>query len=230
MTMQEFNVVFDKLLEAFDETNISEIKTEVYFNLLKEFSLKDFSEACKKVLLEYEYKNGLPMPATFYKAAQEVRDGDLDAKALDAYNFAKAQIISTGEAESVYFCDKALQSAIYDFGGWVAFCRLDFDSGTGIANERKFIECYKKAYNQPLKCAYLAGTNELKNGFTHYDKADKPQIAVKVLSKSGATQLVTKEALMLALKEKGLFIEKDENPLKKITAFKRILENKAKSL
>ena len=230
MTMQEFNAVFDRLLEAFDETNISEIKTEVYFNLLKEFSLKDFSEACKKVLLEYEYKNGLPMPATFYKAAQEVRDGDLDAKALDAYNFAKAQIVSTGEAESVYFCDKALQSAIYDFGGWVAFCRLDFDSGTGIANERKFIECYKKAYNQPLKCAYLVGINELKNGFTHYDKAGKPQIAVKVLLKSGAAQLVTKEALMLALKEKGLFIEKDENPLKKITAFKRILENKAKSL
>lgn len=230
MTMQEFNAVFDRLLEAFDETNISEIKTEVYFNLLKEFSLKDFSEACKKVLLEYEYKNGLPMPATFYKAAQEIRDGDLDAKALDAYNFAKAQIVSTGEAESVYFCDKALQSAIYDFGGWVAFCRLDFDSGTGIANERKFIECYKKAYNQPLKCAYLAGTNELKNGFTHYDKADKPQIAVKVLSKSGAAQLVIKEALMLALKEKRLFIEKDDNPLKKIAAVKRILENKAKSL
>lgn len=230
MTMQEFNAVFDRLLEAFDETNISEIKTEVYFNLLKEFSLKDFSEACKKVLLEYEYKNGLPMPATFYKAAQEIRDGDLDAKALDAYNFAKAQIVSIGEAESVFFCDKALQGAIYDFGGWVAFCRLDFDSGTGIANERKFIECYKKAYNQPLKCAYLAGTNELKNGFTHYDKADKPQIAVKVLSKSGAIQLVTKQALMLALKEKGLFIEKDENPLKKITAFKRILENKTKSL
>lgn len=230
MTMQEFNAVFDRLLEAFDETNISEIKTEVYFNLLKEFSLKDFSEACKKVLLEYEYKNGLPMPATFYKAAQEIRDGDLDAKALNAYNFAKAQIVSTGEAESVYFCDKALQSAIYDFGGWVAFCRLDFDSGTGIANERKFIECYKKAYNQPLKCAYLTGTNELKNGFTHYDKADKPQIAVKVLLKSGATQLVTKEALMLALKEKGLFIEKDDNPLKKIAAVKRILENKVKSL
>lgn len=230
MTMQEFNAVFDRLLEAFDETNISEIKTEVYFNLLKEFSLKDFSEACKKVLLEYEYKNGLPMPATFYKAAQEIRDGDLDAKALNAYNFAKAQIVSTGEAESVFFCDKALQGAIYDFGGWVAFCRLDFDSGTGIANERKFIECYKKAYNQPLKCAYLVGTNELKNGFTYYDKANKPQIAVKVLSKSGATQLVTKEALMLALKEKGLFIEKDDNPLKKIAAAKRILENKVKSL
>lgn len=230
MTMQEFNVVFDKLLEAFDETNISEIKTEVYFNLLKEFSLKDFGEACKKVLLEYEYKNGLPMPATFYKAAQEIRDGDLDAKALDAYNFAKAQIVSTGEAESVYFCDKALQSAIYDFGGWIAFCRLDFDGGTGIANERKFIECYKKAYRQPLKCAYLAGTNELKNGFTHYDKDGNRQIAVRTLSKSGAAQLVTRQALMLALKEKGLFIEKDENPLKKITAFKRILENKAKSL
>ena len=210
MTMQEFNAVFDRLLETFGETDISEIKTEVYFNLLKEFSLKDFGEACKRVLIEYEYKNGLPMPATFYKAAQEVRDGDLEAKALNAYNFAKAQIVSTGEAESVYFCDKALQSAIYDFGGWVAFCRLDFDSGTGIANERKFIECYKKAYNQPLKCAYLAGTNELKNGFTHYDKMGKPQIAVKVLSKSGAAQLVTKEALMLALKEKGLFIEKYE--------------------
>ncbi|MDD7703894.1 hypothetical protein [Campylobacter sp.] len=230
MTMQEFNAVFDRLLEAFNETNISEIKTEVYFNLLKEFSLKDFGEACKKVLLEYEYKNGLPMPATFYKAAQEIRNGDLDAKALNAYNFAKAQIVGTGEAESVYFCDKALQSAIYDFGGWVAFCRLDFDSGTGIANERKFIECYKKAYNQPLKCAYLAGTNELKNGFTHYDKAGKPQIAVKVLSKSRGASLLSKEALMRALKEKGLFIEKDENPLKKIAAVKRILENNVKSL
>ena len=230
MTIQEFNAVFDKLLEVFDETNISEIKTEVYFNLLKEFSLKDFGEACKKVLLEYEYKNGLPMPATFYKAAQEIRDGDLDAKALNAYNFAKAQIISPGEAESVYFCDKALQSAIYDFGGWVAFCRLDFNSGTGIANERKFIECYKKAYNQPLKCAYLAGTNELTNGFTHYDKAGKPQIAVKVLSKSRETYLLSKEGLMLGLKEKGLFIEKQDEGLKKNTAFKRILENKVKTL
>lgn len=230
MTMQEFNAVFDRLLEAFNETNISEIKTEVYFNLLKEFSLKDFGEACKKVLLEYEYKNGLPMPATFYKAAQEIRDGDLDTKALNAYNFAKAQIVSTGEAESVYFCDKALQSAIYDFGGWVAFCRLDFEGGTGIANERKFIECYKKAYNQRLKCTYLAGTNELKNGFTHYDKAGKPQIAVKVLSKSRGASLLSKEALMRALKEKGLFIEKDENPLKKIAAVKRILENNVKSL
>lgn len=230
MTMQEFNAVFDRLLEAFDETNISEIKTEVYFNLLKEFSLKDFGEACKKVLLEYEYKNGLPMPATFYKAAQEIRNGDLDAKALNAYNFAKAQIISTGEAESIYFCDKALQSAIYDFGGWVVFCRLDFEGGTGIANERKFIECYKKAYRQPLKCAYLAGTNELKNGFTHHDKDGNRQIAVRILSNSGAAQLVTRQALMRALKEKGLFIEKDENPLKKFAAVKEILENKAKSL
>ena len=230
MTIQEFNAVFDKLLEVFDETNISEIKTEVYFNLLKEFNLKDFGEACKKVLLEYEYKNGLPMPATFYKAAQAIRDGDLDAKALSAYNFAKAQIISPGEAESVYFCDKALQSAIYDFGGWVAFCRLDFNSGTGIANERKFIECYKKAYNQPLKCAYLAGTNELQNGFTHYDKAGKPQIAVKVLSKGRETYLLTKEGLMLGLKEKGLFIEKQDEGLKKITALKSILKNKVKTL
>ena len=230
MTIQEFNAVFDKLLEVFDETNISEIKTEVYFNLLKEFNLKDFGEACKKVLLEYEYKNGLPMPATFYRAALVIRDGDLDAKALSAYNFAKAQIISPGEAESVYFCDKALQSAIYDFGGWVAFCRLDFNSGTGIANERKFIECYKKAYNQPLKCAYLAGTNELQNGFTHYDKAGKPQIAVKVLSKSRETYLLSKEGLMLGLKEKGLFIEKQDEGLKKNTAFKRILGNKIKTL
>ena len=230
MTLQEFNAVFDRLLAVFDEANISEIKAEVYFNLLKEFSLQDFSEACKKVLLEYEYKNGLPMPATFYKAAQEIRDGDLDAKALNAYNFAKAHMISTGEAESVFFCDKALQSAIYDFGGWVAFCRLDFEGGTGIANERKFIECYKKAYRQPLKCAYLVGTNELKSGFTHYDKEGNPQVAIKTLSKSGAAQLVTRQALMLALKEKGLFIEKDENPLKKITAFKSILENKVKTL
>ena len=230
MTLQEFNAVFDRLLAVFDEANISEIKAEVYFNLLKEFSLQDFSEACKKVLLEYEYKNGLPMPATFYKAAQEIRDGDLDAKALNAYNFAKAHMISTGEAESVFFCDKALQSAIYDFGGWVAFCRLDFEGGTGIANERKFIECYKKAYRQPLKCAYLVGTNELKSGFTHYDKEGNPQVTIKTLSKSGATQLVTKDALMRALKEKGLFIEKDENPLKKITAFKSILENKVKTL
>ena len=230
MTMQEFNAVFDRLLEAFDETNISEIKTEVYFNLLKEFSLKDFGEACKKVLLEYEYKNGLPMPATFYKAAQEIRDGDLDAKALDAYNFAKAHMLSTGESESVYFCDKALQGAIYDFGGWVAFCRLDFEGGTGIANERKFIECYKKAYRQPLKCAYLIGTNDLKSGFTHYDKEGNPQIAVKVLSKNREASLLLKEALMLGLKEKGLFIEKQDEGLKKITAFKSILENKTKSL
>ena len=35
---------------------------------------------------------------------------------------------------------------------------------------------------------------------------------------------------MLALKEKGLFIEKDDNPLKKIGAVKRILENKTKTL
>ena len=230
MTLQEFNAVFDRLLAVFDETNISEIKAEVYFNLLKEFSLQDFSEACKKVLLEYEYKNGLPMPATFYKAAQEIRDGDLDTKALSAYNFAKAHMISTGEAESVFFCDKALQSAIYDFGGWVAFCRLDFEGGIGIANERKFIECYKKAYRQPLKCAYLVGTNELKSGFTHYDKEGNRQIAIKTLSKSGATQLVTKDALMRALKEKGLFIEKDDNPLKKIDAVKKILENKTKTL
>ena len=81
-----------------------------------------------------------------------------------------------------------------------------------------------------MKCAYLVGTNELKSGFTHYDKEGNPQVAVKVLSKSVAAQLVTKEALMRALKEKGLYIEKDENPLKKIAAVKKILENKAKSL
>lgn len=229
MTMQEFNAVFDKLLEAFDETNISEIKTEVYFNLLKEFSLKDFGEACKKVLLEYEYKNGLPMPATFYKAAQEIRDGDLDAKALNAYNFAKAQIVSTGEAESVYFCDKALQSAIYDFGGWVAFCRLDFDSGTGIANERKFIECYKKAYNQPLKCAYLAGTNEMRNGFTNFDKNGAKQIAVKIIYKSKEGQRVEQKKLLALLENKGLFIAKKQHGIKSIAGFNALLESKTKT-
>ena len=226
MTINEFAQIFSKTALYFGETPKAEI-IEVYYQHLKSYKAELFALACVKVQREYVYKNGLPLIPVFLNAINSILDGDLDAKALNAYNFAKAQIISTGEAESVYFCDKALQSAIYDFGGWVAFCRLDFDSGTGIANERKFIECYKKAYNQPLKCAYLA---ELKNGFTHYDKAGKPQIAVKVLSKSREASLLSKEALMLGLKEKGLFIEKQDEGLKKITAFKSILENKVKTL
>ena len=229
MTINEFAPIFSKTALYFGETPKAEV-IEVYYQHLKGYKAELFALACVKVQREYVYKNGLPLIPVFLNAINSILDGDLDAKALNAYNFAKAQIISTGEAESVYFCDKALQSAIYDFGGWVAFCRLDFDSGTGIANERKFIECYKKAYNQPLKCAYLAGTNELKNGFTHYDKAGKPQIAVKVLSKSRGASLLLKEALMLGLKEKGLFIEKQDEGLKKITAFKSILENKVKTL
>ena len=229
MTINEFAPIFSKTALYFGETPKAEI-IEVYYQHLKGYKAELFALACVKVQREYVYKNGLPLIPVFLNAINSILDGDLDAKALNAYNFAKAQIISTGEAESVYFCDKALQSAIYDFGGWVAFCRLDFDSGTGIANARKFIECYKKAYNQPLKCAYLAGTNELKNGFTHYDKAGKPQIAVKVLSKSREASLLLKEALMLGLKEKGLFIEKQDEGLKKITAFKSILENKVKTL
>ena len=229
MTINEFAPIFSKTALYFGETPKAEV-IEVYYQHLKGYKAELFALACVKVQREYVYKNGLPLIPVFLNAINSILDGDLDAKALNAYNFAKAQIISTGEAESVYFCDKALQSAIYDFGGWVAFCRLDFDSGTGIANERKFIECYKKAYNQPLKCAYLAGTNELKNGFTHYDKAGKPQIAVKVLSKSRETYLLSKEGLMLGLKEKGLFIEKQDEGLKKNTAFKRILENKVKTL
>lgn len=229
MTINEFAPIFSKTALYFGETPKAEV-IEVYYQHLKGYKAELFALACVKVQREYVYKNGLPLIPVFLNAINSILDGDLDAKALNAYNFAKAQIISTGEAESVYFCDKALQSAIYDFGGWVAFCRLDFDSGTGIANERKFIECYKKAYNQPLKCAYLAGTNELKNGFTHYDKAGKPQIAVKVLSKSREASLLSKEALMLGLKEKGLFIEKQDEGLKKITAFKSILENKVKTL
>ena len=229
MTINEFAQIFSKTALYFCETPKAEV-IEVYYQHLKGYKAELFALACVKVQREYVYKNGLPLIPVFLNAINSILDGDLDAKALNAYNFAKAQIISTGEAESVYFCDKALQSAIYDFGGWVAFCRLDFDSGTGIANERKFIECYKKAYNQPLKCAYLAGTNELKNGFTHYDKAGKPQIAVKVLSKSREASLLLKEALMLGLKEKGLFIEKQDEGLKKITAFKSILENKVKTL
>ena len=229
MTINEFAQIFSKTALYFGETPKAEI-IEVYYQHLKSYKAELFALACVKVQREYVYKNGLPLIPVFLNAINSILDGDLEAKALNAYNFAKAQIVSTGEAESVYFCDKALQSAIYDFGGWVVFCRLDFDSGTGIANERKFIECYKKAYNQPLKCAYLAGTNELKNGFTHYDKAGKPQIAVKVLSKSRGASLLSKEALIIGLKEKGLFIEKQDEGLKKITAFKSILENKVKTL
>lgn len=229
MTINEFAQIFSKTALYFGETPKAEI-IEVYYQHLKSYKAELFALACVKVQREYVYKNGLPLIPVFLNAINSILDGDLDTKALNAYNFAKAQIVSTGEAESVYFCDKALQSAIYDFGGWVAFCRLDFDSGTGIANERKFIECYKKAYNQPLKCAYLAGTNELKNGFTHYDKAGKPQIVVKVLSKSRGASLLSKEALIIGLKEKGLFIEKQDEGLKKITAFKSILENKVKTL
>lgn len=214
MTINEFAQIFSKTALYFGETPKAEI-IEVYYQHLKGYKAELFALACVKVQREYVYKNGLPLIPVFLNAINSILDGDLDAKALNAYNFAKSQIISTGEAESVYFCDKALQSAIYDFGGWVAFCRLDFDSGTGIANERKFIECYKKAYNQPLKCAYLAGTNELKNGFTHYDKDGRPQIAVKVLSKSRGASLLSKEALMLGLKEKGLYIEKQDEGLKK---------------
>ena len=229
MTINEFAPIFSKTALYFGETPKAEV-IEVYYQHLKGYKAELFALACVKVQREYVYKNGLPLIPVFLNAINSILDGDLDAKALNAYNFAKAQIISTGEAESVYFCDKALQSAIYDFGGWVAFCRLDFEGGTGIANERKFIECYKKAYNQPLKCAYLVGTNELKSGFTHYDKEGNPQVAIKTLSKSGATQLVTKEALMRALKEKGLLTERDDNPLKKIAAVKEILENKIKNL
>lgn len=197
MTLQEFNVVFDKLLEAFDETNISEIKAEVYFNLLKEFDLKTFGEACKNILQEYEYKNGLPLPATFFKACVAIQDGDLDLKAREGLNLAKQISKELGDANSVYFTSKAITNAISLFGGWVRFCNAEFDGGTGIANERTFIELYKKgAKEQSRREIYFKGTNELKNGYTDLNKEGKEVTLIAQISQNKPLSFITDEMLI----------------------------------
>lgn len=213
MTLQEFTAIFSRLLEAFDETNISEIKAEVYYNLLKEFDLKTFGEACKNILQEYEYKNGLPLPATFFKACVAIQDGVLDLKARDALNLAKRTAQSLGDANSVYFSSKALSNAISLFGGWVAFCNTDWDGGTGIANERKFIECYKLTRKEPLREPYHKGTNELRNGYTDTDREGKEYIAVAQISKDKPLSYTTSEILLNFLESKNLIQAKNNKVL-----------------
>lgn len=228
MTLQEFTAIFSRVLAVFNEVNFNELKGEVYYNLLKEFSAKDFGEACKKVLLEYEYKNGLPMPATFYKACESVIYGDLDLKAIDAFNTAKREISRLGDAVSVHFADKGTMFAINSFGGWVSFCNLDFESGTGIAIERKFVEFYKKGKKEPLKIPYFKGTNELRDGWTHFDKEGKPFVSVAVVYKNPAKNCYfEKSQLLEQLEAQGLIsneMSTKNNPA--LIFAKNILENK----
>lgn len=224
MTKQEFASILAPVAIYFGATGLNAFMLDKYFKHFEGYKAEEFAKACELVEANYPYKNGLPLIAVFKEALAQVIS-DLELRAINALNLAKRTAQSLGDGKSVYFSSRALSNTISLFGGWVAFCNADWSGGTGIANERKFIELFKLVrHDDYLRDIYHKGIYELRNGYTDTDNEGRGYTPVAQVSEGKAISYVKSEHLLAHFEGKELNC--DKNPLvtiaKAIVAPKRL--------
>lgn len=164
-----FQTVLTGLAEVFN-TELNPLKLKMYFQALSDLSIEQIEGVA----------GGLINTATFFPKPVDFRNalaGDVDTKAVMAWEKIMRAKSSVGSYGSVQFDDPVIHSVISMMGGWVAVCRMEeFDSEKWQRIE--FEKSYKALSKTSMKHPeFLLGANDIDNKAKGYaDRINPPML------------------------------------------------------
>lgn len=173
MTKQDmpvFTEILDFLAEGLG-TDMTAVKYRFYFAALSDLSLEDIKLAANQIARTATF---FPKPVDFRNALA----GDVDTKAVMAWEKVMKAKSSVGSYGSVEFDDPVIHSVISMMGGWVAVCRMEeFDSEKWqrIEFEKSYKALSKTNMQHP---EYLLGASDTDNKAKGYADRIGPPILI----------------------------------------------------
>ena len=152
MTLQDFNMIFGRLISYYGSEKINKEKQELYFLALKDLSREEFMNGFIRLLKDREYTN-FPSIAEIRKYSLWLKEEDIETRIHIAKEKLKYAIKIFGAYQSVAFDDPNIHAVIDSLGGWIKVCTM------GEEELEKFITFeFKKVYKAYLKVSYAVNS------------------------------------------------------------------------
>ena len=155
------------LSEVYDK-EITQPLMQLYFESLKDYSIKEVSAAFTRHIKTPDSGRFFPKPADVI----QMLEGSADDKALLAWSKVREAIERHGAYESIVFDDKIIHKVIFELGGWLYLCECKESDISFKANE--FMKRYR-AYTVkglsghiPSKLIGLTEAQNSKDGFDDF--------------------------------------------------------------
>lgn len=145
LTREKFKIEFAGLCEVFDREATKSL-AHAYYEVLKDMSDDDFSQAISVVLKTRKYTK-LPLPNDI----REGLTGNVATAAIVALDKAEKAIEKYSAYRSVQFDDPVIHMAIESMGGWIKFCRPE-DEQDWHWHQKEFLRLYEAFATRPRSC------------------------------------------------------------------------------
>ena len=133
-----------ELLEEEFETKVSDIKFDMYFQLLKEISDEQLKIGVINMLQNREYnQHKFPKVAEIREFTLGRKKDELADKAEIARDKLEKSVSRYGGYKSIAFDDPVIHAVVKQrFGGWISICKQDLEELQNFF-KFEFVKCYK---------------------------------------------------------------------------------------
>ena len=148
MNLQEFNIVFKKIVDYYGSSKLTKEKQELYYLALRDLSKEEFLNGFIRMIRDREYTN-FPSIAEIRKYSLWLKEEDVEVRIHIAKEKLKQAIKVFGAYQSVAFDDPNIHAVIDSLGGWVKVCMMKEEE------LEKFITFeFRKIYKVYLRSSY----------------------------------------------------------------------------
>ena len=148
MNLQEFNIVFKKIVDYYGSSKLTKEKQELYYLALRDLSKEEFLNGFIRMIRDREYTN-FPSIAEIRKYGLWLKEEDVEVRIHIAKEKLKQAIKVFGAYQSVAFDDPNIHAVIDSLGGWVKVCMMKEEE------LEKFITFeFRKIYKVYLRSSY----------------------------------------------------------------------------
>lgn len=153
MTMEEFDEAFDKLLDYYPNTRMTEELMNIYFAGMAELSMQEFNYAFGRIVKEYE-GDFIPKVSIILKYAKNSDSGN---QVILAKRMLREAMRKFGKSGMINFEDKGIH-AVIDFIGWRRLCAMTDEEFSNFL-KWEFDGIYKDFMKNPYGTAdYYTGS------------------------------------------------------------------------
>ena len=148
MNLQEFNIVFKKIVDYYGSSKLTKEKQELYYLALRDLSKEEFLNGFIRMIRDREYTN-FPSIAEIRKYGLWLKEEDVEVRIHIAKEKLKQAIKVFGAYQSIAFDDPNIHAVIDSLGGWVKVCMMKEEE------LEKFITFeFRKIYKVYLRSSY----------------------------------------------------------------------------
>jgi len=169
---EKFGILINTMAEIYNK-ELSPLAISLYYEVLKKYEYEEVKKAFHYILKTHKY-NTFPVPAKII----EFLEGDIEEKALYAWQTVIDTIKKVGYYGSVEFEDKTIHSVIDALGGWMELCSKTKDDLKFI--EKEFIKLYKLFSKYPREIQdKLIGFVEKENRLKGFEEDIPKPVSIK---------------------------------------------------